>query len=339
MIDPEYSRTFKPTIVTHSHADHSAALTSSGRTYTTQATIDLFHAAHNNRVRNCIAKEFYEPFEVGNFEIEFIKAGHLLGAAQIIVRQGNDTFHFTGDFCPEELLTVEQADMPKDVDVCVIDSTYGDSRISFNSRPETRQRLFIWAIAELNNGKLPIINVAHVGGAQEIIKLFNNLASNLPIYVHPKIAAICEVYNNYGIELNYQEINTSPIKIESKSLLLMPRSTKSLENIKNLLTGRKLSKAIVTGQSAKYGFSSFDFAAPLSTHASFVELVDTALKVNPSTMITHYGYPDKFAELLNNEHNIPALELKKCEKFKISKLTSKSYTKNQVNSSIWSDWY
>jgi putative mRNA 3-end processing factor len=343
LLDPEYTKTpiGLPTIVTHAHSDHTAALSGSCKTYITRATLDLFQTTQKN-ARNYIFKDFYEPFEIGSFEVEMIKAGHLLGAAQIVVRQGNSTFHYTGDFCPEALLTLDPADIPKDVDVCVMDATYGDSRIQFNSRPETRQRLFVWAISEINSGKLPVVNVAHMGGAQELIKLFNQLASNLPILVHPKIREICEVYEKNGINLQFTDI-TSPEAVpilKEKTIILIPRAPKSIDSIKKYLTNHKIVRGMVTGQTAKYGFSSFNHAASLSTHASFTELVKTAKEVNPTHLYTYFGQSDRLAISLRDKYQIPSMELKFCRDLDISELSSgKDRKASYLADDPWKGWY
>ena len=46
--------------------------------------------------------------------------------------------------------------------------------------------------------------MAKLGGAQEIIKLFNTLANNLPVFVTEDIAKLCSTYENLGVPLKYE---------------------------------------------------------------------------------------------------------------------------------------
>jgi putative mRNA 3-end processing factor len=333
--------------VTHAHSDHSAAISNAGKTFVTQATLDLFNISQQKRrARNIEITQFNEPFELGKFEVEFIPAGHLLGAAQILVRQGNSTFHFSGDFCPEQLLTVPAAEIPNDVDVSVMDSTYGDNRIMFSSRQETRQRLFVWAINQINADKIPVINAAHLGGAQELISLFNQLGSNLPIYVHPKIAHICQVYKEHGVDLKYIEIDLQAEQnFDDPGIILLPRAMKTLSDLPEHIQKQNTARCMVTGQSAKYGFGSYEYSAALSSHASFLELVDTAQKINPKRIFTYYGYSELFANQLDRKYGIPAMELKKCGvlnfKEELSKdvVVTKNHSKASKNADPWDGWY
>ena len=66
----------------------------------------------------------FKSFEIGNFEVEYINAGHLLGAAQIIVREGNETMLYTGDFCPEDLYTINGAELPMDEIDALFEESY-----------------------------------------------------------------------------------------------------------------------------------------------------------------------------------------------------------------------
>ncbi|MCE7737451.1 MAG: hypothetical protein GPJ54_21350 [Candidatus Heimdallarchaeota archaeon] len=352
-IDPEISKTALaiPTIVTHAHSDHTAAMTSNSTTYTTQQTIDLFEVSQKKKnARKINAIEYYEPFEVDGFEIELLKAGHLLGAAQVVVRCGKEAIHFTGDFCPEPLLTVEGADLPKDVDISILDATYGDEKIFFEDRLNERQRLLVWVLSTIKEERIPLINVAHLGGAQELIKFLNQVAPNLNVFVHPKISSISQVYSNYNVDLTYQLLEQNSI-LDHKSVILIPRARKTIEYVEKCIdiTSNGIRRGIVTGQTAKYGFNSFDFSSNLSTHATHNELLQTALRIQPSQVLTYYGYPEQLAYSINFNCDIPAMELKNCQSLEVSQVKSRSSVKidhrqyfstiSEQNEKLWEDWY
>jgi putative mRNA 3-end processing factor len=353
LIDPEVSKTALaiPTIVTHAHSDHTAAITSNSQTYTTQQTLDLFEVAQPKKnSRKINTRQFYEPFEVDGFEIELLKAGHLLGASQVVVRSGNESIHFTGDFCPEPLLTVEGADIPKDIDICIMDATYGDQKIHFEDRLNERQRLLVWILTTIKEKKVPLINVAHLGGAQELIKFLNQVAPNLDVLVHPNIANVNRVYDKYDVDLNFSTLDKSST-VNEKSVIFIPRAKNKIDYVKETtnLTHDDLRRGIVTGQTAKYNFNSFQFSSNLSTHATHNELLETTLKIQPSQVLTYYGYPEKLAYSINYNCDIPAMELKNCKALKVGNVKSRSsveidhrnYYENSrsENDKLWEDWY
>lgn len=352
-IDPEISKTALaiPTIVTHAHSDHTAAITSNSTTYTTQQTMDLFEVAQPKKnARKLLPVDYYQPFEVDGFEIELLKAGHLLGAAQVVVRCGEESVHFTGDFCPEPLLTVEGADLPKDIDISIIDATYGDEKIFFEDRQNERQRLLIWILSTINEKKNPVINVAHLGGAQELNYFLNQVAPNLQVFVHPKILGVNQVYSKYGVNLTYKLLDENSV-IDHKSVILIPRAKKTIDYVEKSsdLTSEVIRRGIVTGQTAKYGFNSFDFSSNLSSHATHKELLETTLKIQPAQVLTYYGYPEQLAYSINYNCDIPAMELKNCDSLEVANVKLRSSVQvdhrqyfskaRERNEKLWKDWY
>lgn len=355
-LDPEISKIGHAvnSIITHAHSDHTQGMSSANVTYTTQPTLDLFSASQRKKnPKNIRTVDFHQPFELEGFEIELLPAGHLLGAAQVLVRKGNTTVHFSGDFCPEPLLAVEAAVLPKDVDVSILDATYGDERIVFNDRLNERQRIFVWTLGVVNSKKIPVLHVAHLGGAQEIIKLFNQLAPNLKVYVHENIQFVNQVYQDNNVDLSYESLTNITKKqlLSEKSVVLLPRAASNSKAFLNdfELDADEIAKGIITGQTAKYGFNSFDFSSNLSSHASYHELIDVVEKIKPMQVLTHYGYSERLAYTLNVRYDIPSMEVSQCEALDITRiskrresykqLNSKSYDLKKHNEEIWNDFF
>lgn len=303
-LDPETTKVpiRSGSLISHSHSDHTAGLASDAISFSTAVTETVFHTLFPRRLRNNKTVEFNEPFDYEGFEIEFLPAGHLLGAAQARITYGDTTILFTGDFCPESLLTVPEAKFPKEkVDVLVIETTYGNPSVKFRSREENRLNILNWVMQTLSKRAIPVLNVAHLGGAQELIKMFNQL-TDLPIFVHPKIDQISKIYNEHGAELEYDTI--ANWTQSNGSLILLPRSEK---HVPSKIASESYSRGIVTGQSAKYGFRKFEFSAPLTTHATCQELLETVSRISPKMVITRYSYEQQFADLVQERLNIPAV--------------------------------
>ena len=72
-------------------------------------------------------RDFDAPFQLpGGIEATFLPAGHILGAAQVHLRVGGRTVHFTGDLgrAQDPLMYPPRALEP--VNVLVAESTYGN---------------------------------------------------------------------------------------------------------------------------------------------------------------------------------------------------------------------
>ncbi len=343
ILDPEHAKIpiGIKTIVTHGHADHTQIVPSEASTYLTEETLDLYNAAQSRTAKDIIIKEMNEPFEIGPFEIELIPAGHLLGAVQVIVRQGESSFLYTGDFCPEELLTVQAAKIPKDIDMISIDATYGNKNLYFQSRDIARKGLFTWIFKMFRENKIPVINIAQMGGAQEIIRYINSMFPNLPVITHPVITKISKVYLKHEVKLVYTDMNDEQATelMNGKCVILLPRSTKNYDEILSRDIMNKASKCIVTGQSAKFPFSKFDYAVPLSTHASFTEIIKTIKEINPLHVLTNFGFHSALADDIcsNGDIKCDAESIKNISNINIPALKGISPPKVQKPLDQWFD--
>lgn len=307
ILDPETPHTpiGIPSFITHAHSDHTKGLNGGADSYLTPATYDLYKQVYHKPSKNIHTLEFHEPVEINGFEVELIPAGHLLGAAQVLIRHGNETVQYTGDFCLESLLCVQKALIPKEsVDLLITEATYGDRNIAIESRMNVRLKILQYAIQELKLKRIPVFNIGHVGGAQELIKFFNQVSPQTVVVVDEKIAVASTIYQKYGVELFYTPVNNfQPI---GTFILLVSRATKQLPAFMNSYS---YTRGIVTGQSARFNFSKYDFTAALTTHATYEELIQLATAVAPQKILTHYGHPEKLAIDLREVHEIDALPL------------------------------
>lgn len=72
------------------------------------------------------AREFHQPFSIGDLKIELIPSGHILGAASVIISDGHRRIAFSGDVGrPDDLMMHAPTPLPA-VDCVFMESTYGD---------------------------------------------------------------------------------------------------------------------------------------------------------------------------------------------------------------------
>lgn len=118
--------------------------------------------------------EYDKPFMVGEFEITFVDAGHILGSASVLIHdtKSGKLISFSGDLgnTPEPLLSpthwIEKAD------VAIMESTYGDE--IHEPRDETEELAKIVEQAEGEKGTV-IIPSFSLQRSQEILYIFDQL--------------------------------------------------------------------------------------------------------------------------------------------------------------------
>ncbi len=295
--------------ITHAHTDHSIAFPNANiKVYSTKIASYLYEKLTSKKVRNTQFVEFNKKIKIENIDVEFLPAGHLIGAAQIMFYFDDLNILYTGDLSTDEMITVPKASIPDEqTDILIIESTYGLEEFVFDSREKIKTSILKWVAESLQKERIPVINIGHLGPAQEIISYLNGMLS-VDIYCDLRTSEINKVYENEGIELNwtsFDSLNDSDFKSEN-GVVLLPRATKELPLF---LNKKKTSRAIITGQAIRFLYSSFEQAFPFSMHSNCRELLEFIKKVNPKKVYTLYAYDSKFAEIVEKKLKIQAQKL------------------------------
>jgi putative mRNA 3-end processing factor len=296
--------------ITHAHTDHSIAFPNVDiKVYSTKIASFLYEKLTSRKVKNTQFAEFNKKINIENIDVEFLPAGHLLGAAQIMFYFDDLNILYTGDLSTDEMLTVPKASIPEEqTDILLIESTYGLEEFVFDSREKIKTSILKWVVESLQKNRIPVINIGHLGPAQEIISYLNGMLS-VDIYCDLRTSEINKVYENEGIKLNwtsFDSLNDSDFKSE-KGVVLLPRATKELPLF---LNKKKTSRAMITGQAIRFHYSSFEQAFPFSMHSNCRELLEFIEKVNPKKVYTLYAYDAKFAEIIEKKLKIKSQKLK-----------------------------
>jgi metallo-beta-lactamase family protein len=130
----------------------------------------------------------FQPVE--DVEAEFIPAGHITGAAQITLRLGESRLHFSGDLGrAHDPLMRAPAPLP-DVDVLVVESTYGDRRHP-DGDPASELGAVVRRVA--SRGGVVVIPAFAVGRAESILLHLSRLRDRgdiptIPVYLDSPMA-------------------------------------------------------------------------------------------------------------------------------------------------------
>ena len=317
MADPttnSASQGSQATFITHAHTDHSIAFPNEGtKVFSTQVAGELFENLTSKKPKNTQFFDFNKTYKVEDIEIKFLPAGHLLGATQILFYFPDTTVCYTGDISTDEMMTVPKATIPDEkIDILITEATYGTPDLYFDSRERIKISLLKWIADKLQKKRVPVINIGHLGGAQEIIAFLNSMLS-VDIYCDSRTSRINETYakNKIGLKWkNFDEDLIDDFKPEN-SVVLLPRAAKKSPSF---LDEYKATRGIVTGQAARFAYSSFDQAFPFSMHANSRELLEFIEKTKPKKVYTLYGFESELAASVRQKLRIPARPLKLARK-------------------------
>lgn len=164
-----------------------------------------YEAGHVRAVRELVMTCEYgidEAIPPGDITFTFYPAGHVLGAASVLVKGGGRKIFFSGDFSSFPQLTVSEAQWPDDlgqIDLLVLESTYGGK--THEPIEETRERLvsFVHNTTGQNNGSV-ILACFALGRAQEVLSLVTaakregQIPGAIPVHVDGMIKRVNPVY-------------------------------------------------------------------------------------------------------------------------------------------------
>ncbi|MFD2446597.1 MBL fold metallo-hydrolase [Bacillus sp. CGMCC 1.16607] len=221
-------------VISHAHLDHTGAIPHIHRLdptipiYSTEATSELMSILLKDLWRNNQGvKGFYsekdlqsvllhietkkvnKPFFISSrdkkWKITFLHAGHILGAAAILIEFDNTRILFTGDYSIGDQLTVKGANFAEnlEVDVVISESTYGYYPLhAYITRQRQEEQLLKFIEETMNKDGSMLIPAFALGRAQEILLIIKEhfKVNDYPpytVYTDGLVPNICRVYEKY----------------------------------------------------------------------------------------------------------------------------------------------
>lgn len=237
---------------------------------------------------------FNHRFTLGNFQVELIPAGYILGSSQIVVEMQGQRIIYTGDFKLRRSETAESAEVRR-ADILIMKCAYGLPKYVFPQPESVIASLIAFIDESLASGITPILLVDALGKAEDIVKVLGDREYKLSL--HRSIYNVIKVYEEFGIRFsNYESFH--PKQLEGKVLLIPPhlRGAEMIERMERkrigVVTGWALDKAFVKSVfRADEGF-------PLSNHADYNELLQLVEVTKPKIVYLIHGFSAEFAMTL-----------------------------------------
>ncbi len=285
--------------ISHAHADH---LGSHELALCTPATACLYRHRRGAR-RRVLELPYGKPLEFGPFQLTTYPAGHCLGSAMLLARQSSEsgrsrTLLYTGDFKLQATATCVEAELPR-ADILIMESTFGRPKYCLPPRAETIARLIELVRSILAAEQTPVLHLYPLGKGQEITRLLT--IAGIPVLQHPMTYAISEIYRQCGVDLGDVSQHDERTLIDGRvppghAVVTLPRGMRNFR-LRGIL--RPVSIAI-TGwaidPAAKYRYG-VDHALPLSDHADYHQLMETAQRVGAKKIYCTHG-PLEFVDHL-----------------------------------------
>ncbi|MDE8347834.1 MAG: ligase-associated DNA damage response exonuclease [Acidocella sp.] len=209
-IDP--LRAVDRAVVTHAHADH--ARPGHAHVLATAETLAIMRTRMGveraGRAQQALAYE--QKLMVNDVAVTFHPAGHVLGAAQILLEHAGSRVAVSGDYKRQPDPTCA-AFTPVACDVFITEATFGLPVFRHPAAAGEIARLL--ASLSLFPERTHVIGAYALGKCQRIIATLRARGYDAPIYLHGAHVAVCETYRALGVDLG----DLRPATIADKAAL------------------------------------------------------------------------------------------------------------------------
>jgi putative mRNA 3-end processing factor len=210
--------------VSHAHGDHAGAL-GSPLLLASKETLALAAARAaappaeaTEGVASGAGLAWGEPFELstaaGTARLSLAPAGHVLGAAQLVIDHPRGRLVYTGDYQPGGGET-HAAGAPLECDELIVESTFALPIFRFPDRAATWQAIVDECRAALAEGDAPVVLAYALGKSQELIAAL--LAAGLPVVAHGAVHKVSAVYESLGVAQGIADGRLRPYAAEKAS--------------------------------------------------------------------------------------------------------------------------
>ncbi len=201
-------------LVTHGHADHARG--GHEEVYATPETLAIMDVRYGQQSARPVA--YGECLRVGEVDVSFVPAGHVLGSAQIVLEHKGERVVVSGDYKrrPDPTCAPFQ---PVPCDIFITEATFG---LPVFRHPATTDEVdkLLARLAD-NPERCVLVGAYALGKAQRLIAEVRARGHDAPIYIHGALQRLCDLYVELGVELGELRPATDATKDELKGHIVI----------------------------------------------------------------------------------------------------------------------
>jgi putative mRNA 3-end processing factor len=192
-IDP--SQPVARALITHGHSDHARG--GHGAVLATAETLAIMETRYGAHTQ-AQAIAYGEPIRVGEVDIRFLPAGHVLGSAQIVLEYAGERIIVSGDYKRRPDPTCPPFE-PVPCDIFITEATFA---LPVFRHPQVQTELTrLLDTLEAQPERSVLVGAYALGKAQRVIAELRRCGYHEPIYIHGALERLCALYREHGVEL------------------------------------------------------------------------------------------------------------------------------------------
>jgi len=273
-------------LVTHGHADHARG--GHGAVWATPETLAIMDVRYGSQAGHPM--RYGESLTLGDVEIGFVPAGHVLGSAQIVLDHLGERIVVSGDYKRRPDPTCARFE-PVKCDIFITEATFG---LPVFRHPETHDEIDkLLAGLHANPERCVLVGAYALGKAQRVIAELRAMGHEAPIYIHGALQRLCDLYVDHGVDLGDLRLVADAKKDEMRGAIIL-----SPPSALNDRWSRRLPDPITAMASGwmrvrqRAVQRNVELPLILSDHADWTELTDTLTEIAPREVWVTHGRED-----------------------------------------------
>ena len=211
-IDPSQPK--QRALVTHGHGDHARG--GHGAVWATAETLAIMDCRYGPQPGHPLG--YGEVMRLGEVDISFVPAGHVLGSAQIVLEHKGERIVVSGDYKRRPDPTCAPFE-PVPCDIFITEATFGLPVFRHPATVEEIDRLL--QRLHDNPDRCILVGAYALGKAQRLIVELRCRGHHDPIYIHGALERLCALYAQFGVPLGELRPATGVAKEELKGRIVL----------------------------------------------------------------------------------------------------------------------
>ena len=286
-VDP--ARAVDRAIITHGHSDH--ARLGHAAVLATHETIEIMKTRMGPECAGAFEPQALgEQRTVGGVGVRLAPAGHILGAAQVVLDWKGQRAVVSGDYKRAPDPTCPTFEVVA-CDVFVTEATF--ALPVFRHEPAEAEVERLLASIARQPERAHLVGAYGLGKTQRVIKLARQAGYDKPIYLHGALVEVCSLYQRLGVDLGeLRAATTDKSENFAGALVLCPPSAvddRWSRRFPDPVTAFASGWMRIKGRIRQSGV---ELPLVISDHADWPELLDTIVETGAEDVWVTHGRED-----------------------------------------------
>ena len=304
-------------LITHAHGDHAHAGSAAYLCAAPGETV-LRRRLPDARIETL---PYGRRLRIGEVDVSFHPAGHVLGSAQIRVEHRGEVWTASGDYKRANDPTCAAFE-PVRCHTFITEATFALPVYSWDPSPSVIGEILDWWRTNRADDRPSVLFCYVLGKAQRILAELRDHA-DAPIHLHGAMWAMTEAYRQAGIPMASADRIDDDVRGRAlaQSLVLAPLSARGTRWMKRL---PRASDAFASGLMRVRGVRrqrAFDRGFVLSDHADWPALLSTIAETGASRVLVTHGWSDALAQYLSETRGLKTATLRTAYEGEAGELT------------------